>query len=560
MGENKIFRFLIVGLLVSCCSLSTAKTADLQGAECVSSFTVTRSTTSSIDLRAYRGVRNKWVRLENVGTTSVVAPWVVVNDRRDWFDSKRITADAVGDEKDPEKRAFRIWRFVMEHSFHWYPPHDRLSLHDPVRFFNTYGYGFCDDAAQIVCALAQVAGFEKERIQFLTVHFVSEIFYNKDWHLFDSDMHAFFPPKKTNRGALGLAAMLKDFGLMRRVRPDFESIYRNKTEPGNVQGWRTATNMAMTLRPGESVMRYFDNNGKFLHKTGFYPRNENIIPPRYGYGTQVYPSPDELSIGVDESPTSKVLSLSMQTPYVYLDGSVEMDVELDPRTRMEIRGTSAYAKGVLLDSISGPFSGPCRIPLRPRLLNHQDGREKNVLALDVALVKDTNSGTSATVSNIVCTGEFQCAPHALPRLVGGQLNTVRTTLSSDEDTSLSVAFGFEKDDDAVVLRPVKPLYPQDGEVITTDAPVLRWQSTYDVETTVCRQLIVSWDEAGVLPVAPNTMSLDNVSPLPEFAIPSGWLLPKQTYYWRVREVPAGQDAEDLPWCGPWSFRVGALKK
>ena len=60
--------------------------------------------------------------------------------------------------KDELDRAIAVWRFVAEHRQHGQPPTEGPVAHDFIKFLACYGYGFCDDSAQAVAALAGLCG------------------------------------------------------------------------------------------------------------------------------------------------------------------------------------------------------------------------------------------------------------------------------------------------------------------------------------------------------------------------------------------------------------------
>lgn len=107
----------------------------------------------------------------------------------------------------PERKSIAVWKFLVDRSYHFWPARDDAEMHDPVKFLNVYGYGFCDDAAENFAALAEAAGL-KARVWGLNGHVVAESFYDGAWHMFDPDMRCYF------RGAdgriLGVEALAKD--------------------------------------------------------------------------------------------------------------------------------------------------------------------------------------------------------------------------------------------------------------------------------------------------------------------------------------------------------------
>lgn len=66
-----------------------------------------------------------------------------------------------------------------------------LELTDPIRQFNDYGYTMCSTVSGINCALWHHMGL---RVKFwdITLHTVSEVFYDDRWHMYDNSMSALY--------------------------------------------------------------------------------------------------------------------------------------------------------------------------------------------------------------------------------------------------------------------------------------------------------------------------------------------------------------------------------
>jgi hypothetical protein len=87
--------------------------------------------------------------------------------------------------------AMALWRFVMENRYHHEPYTPRMWGHAPALFFNSIGFGLCDDAASLFRALATRAGLES-RVWFLSGHVVAEALIGDRWVVFDPDLEAYY--------------------------------------------------------------------------------------------------------------------------------------------------------------------------------------------------------------------------------------------------------------------------------------------------------------------------------------------------------------------------------
>jgi hypothetical protein len=84
--------------------------------------------------------------IANVGRAPVRNPRVVSNGQRRWFSMEGIIAEAHAGAADDTERMFLSWDFLRDLHYHSMPLFGENELHDPVKYFNMYGTGFCDDA------------------------------------------------------------------------------------------------------------------------------------------------------------------------------------------------------------------------------------------------------------------------------------------------------------------------------------------------------------------------------------------------------------------------------
>ena len=61
---------------------------------------------------------NRFMRLENIGDTDVVNPWITVNGKRNWRRLNDIAEDAIGGYTTERGKARAIWEFQRNHRFH----------------------------------------------------------------------------------------------------------------------------------------------------------------------------------------------------------------------------------------------------------------------------------------------------------------------------------------------------------------------------------------------------------------------------------------------------------
>ena len=236
---------------------------DVPGTMTVYQYTVTNTSGAPAALPIlYRGVR--WDSAEALVETSGLR--------------------GISDEVD---RALGVWRFVAEHRCHGQPVTEGSEEHDLIKYLACHGYGFCDDSAQAVVALAEACGL-KARIRGLNGHVVPELFAGGRWRMFDADFAVCFHTADDPRAILGLEELEKDRAAFAHptslgasgpwqgeYAAPFLSREDNKEWPVDA---RRAHAISHMMQPGESVTFSNFNWGRYF--LGAYPHK----PPRYYNG------------------------------------------------------------------------------------------------------------------------------------------------------------------------------------------------------------------------------------------------------------------------------------
>jgi hypothetical protein len=106
---------------------------------------------------------------------------------KDYVEEIRSEA-SINQKKKPERLA---WEKVAEDIYHQQPYSEAKWANSPLLLLNSFGFGFCDDAA---CALASTwneLGY-KSRVIDLQKHVVPEVMVNKTWKMYDPDTYVFY--------------------------------------------------------------------------------------------------------------------------------------------------------------------------------------------------------------------------------------------------------------------------------------------------------------------------------------------------------------------------------
>lgn len=263
-------------------------------------------------------VHSLGLELENLGSAPVDAPWLVSIPGPDWFDLPSIAAQVAPDAAGQSERAFALWTFLVSQRVHGDPPTDRSDLHDPVRFLNVFGYGFCDDSATVMASLAGELGLDA-RVWWLNGHVVPELRIEGRWGLLDPDHEAWYPLGPEGRPA-SVEELERQPGLIlaprrlpgrpvptydpERVATYFASAHDNQALPPErpTPPWE----MALELLPGDRLAL---GTG---HLAWRFANNRYVPPSRFGNGTLT----GRRRVVADGQPASLRLTL----PYAVLAG------------------------------------------------------------------------------------------------------------------------------------------------------------------------------------------------------------------------------------------------
>ena len=224
---------------------------------------------------------NLFARIENVGETDVVNPWITVDRRGDWRTIQGIVKEAIRGCKTDAEKARALWDWQRTHRFHattW----DK-EVKDAVKMYNVYGYTLCGDDAVVLNDLWKAAGL-KTRRGYPVGHCVTEIFYDGGFHMLDGDEHVICL-LRDNKTIASEAQIVADHDLMKRthtygishdedeIRDQFSaSLFPYEGKRSGDWGFGTRHKMHFTLRPGESV------EWRWAHVGKEYTAGEEMTP------------------------------------------------------------------------------------------------------------------------------------------------------------------------------------------------------------------------------------------------------------------------------------------
>ena len=359
---------------------------------------------SSYDVQPMgKNIVNRRLVLKNLDDRVAVSPVLRVSGFPDFTSCEGMLASVLKPGMTSEQKSIAIWKFLSDWRYHWCPAEEFDEIHDPVKFLNVYGYGFCDDSAQNFAALCEVAGL-KARVWGLQGHVVAESFYDNAWHMFDPDHKCCF--RAPDNHILSVEELAKDTSAI-TAKPTDPTGYSSAelaklytTTADNSVCPRTefkpAFRLDPLLQPGDEVV--FDlGPAKLVHIVCY--RKEAGLPPKAAVGT--------LTRNVNSSAAESELLIPVKWPYVILGGQLalksagdtkpEVSLSVDGRTWTPVVVTTEGAK---LTADFTPW----------------------FVAQNAAHYAFTLRVRSAVVKDVTLTTLFQFAPRTLP-----QVQTAATT-------------------------------------------------------------------------------------------------------------------------------------
>jgi hypothetical protein len=496
---------------------------------------------------------NRSVRLENVGKTDVVNPWLT-SGGRDFRSFDRIVAAAALPGMTEAEKTRALWWQQVQNRFHL--EGDNAELLDPVKVFNVYGHNTCGNDSICLAGLWRSMGLKVAPAR-LVGHCVSQVFYEGAWHLMDGDMHSIYL-LRDNQTVAGEQDLVRDHDLVRRthtqgiLQPDRRAGDERESSiyvfEGNVGGDRKSAVSAlnMTLRPGEALEWRWGHLDPIKYHGPRAPRFPERIcnglwEYRPDFGTEVWrrgastiESVREANgaVRAQEEKTGRIVWL-MQSPYIFVGGRLEAE-GTGARFQLSWDGKSWQDAVGNLDGHFPP-QGPARY--RYYLKCELEGE--------------------AVLRRLAIVSDLQMAPLALPGMAVGR-NAFAYTDETAGDRRVRITHGWvERSATQPPAAPAAPISPPAaGEAEGTDV-VFRWQPAADPDGDAIADY--HFELSGRPDMKwPLSMSFAKLisrtadAGQARYALPEpGLLNPDTAYHWHVR----ARDDKGVwgPWSQTWSF-------
>ncbi|MCK4532386.1 hypothetical protein KAU39_01250, partial [bacterium] len=395
---------------------------------------------------------NRYIKIENIGESDIINPKVVSDNVVDMSSVQSILKGVITDSMSDKEKAIKLWEFVRDNRYNWYPAERIDDVADPVKYFNVYGYEFCSAASEILEVLWEVAGFTARCWGLGDEHVVAEVFYDNSWHMFDPHYEIFYFCRESktiagvenleNDSALIIQAEKKPVGCKAEWLAKLYADRNNSIEDNRFVIRHT---MNIVLRPGEFLIRSWEKGSKY-HDNCYHRE-----PPVYTNGKIVY-TPDltkmnclgglhkkvniklgeggkgDFGIYIDKPGEISYIIYKVESPYVIVGGKVggwfvgsaKMYISFDEENwtkiweKEELNDTEHYEEIDLI--VNNPTGG------RYRTADwNPEFNAKYLYFIKYEFFND--SGGKSGLNKVMLTTDIQVAPKSLPALKLG-LNSI----------------------------------------------------------------------------------------------------------------------------------------
>ena len=538
---------------------------------------------------------NRSVRIENLGQTDVFNPRIVVNGRRNWSTLADVVAEATQGYTTDADRARAVWEFIRHQRFHactW-----DGECNDVLKVLNVYGYTLCGNEAHLINDLWKAAGLTPRR-GYPVGHVVSEVFYDGDYHLLDSDEHVICL-ERDNKTVASCTEVVRDHDLIKRTHTygigqaenrrtdEFSaSLYSYEGKREGDLGDNTKHSMNLTLRPGESIEFRWDHVGKEYSAGTVDPtdrRNGDGQGSLARWGATAYDKlrngrlcyqPD-LNSDLAQRGTAQIINAAFDTnsstirpvnpdqpatvvwqfnsPYVYVGGRATAKIELADGGSADWSYRTGKSDWKLISSTNNADESE----LTTTIDNVVSTRRQPTYAFQLRL---TLQGT-ATARDIAFAHDIQTSLLSLPELEVGTNKIVYSDENTEPRKVRITHQWLERTTWHPPAPPTRPISPKDGETVSGSQVRFAWEPAQDPDGDRIVDYHFELSEHADMrwPISPNFERRTSLTPSqgkPEWTVPYvGLLNPNTIYYWRVRAL----DANGVwgPFSKPFRFQVQA---
>ena len=516
---------------------------------------------------------NVSVRLENIGDTPVVNPWIQRQGKPDTRSLQSLVESLIRPEMSDKEKARRLWEFEIDNRFHATTQDDEVG--DVVKRVNVYGYSLCYDASKDISDLWRAAGL-RVRQGFPNGHSLAEVYYEGDWHELDSD-ETIISLLRDNETIASEAQVVADHDLMKRTHTygpladdnrlgdeSGASLIAWEGERSGEQPSLTKHTMDFTLRPGEAITwawnpanRYHampfsfadgdaDNwnkrwrviahvmdgemtyspdltkasNQKYLQMTGVESRADG----RFGHG--IYLTGDK-----------GVVDVPVRSAYPVVGGRLDVDFARVDQDADQITISISFDQGKSWNEVWTSVPSDYRrmyADLDPFFKKTDPARYEYMLRFTLESKLKT---PAIALKGFYLRSTLQMAPLAMPGVALGE-NRFTYSDGNSEARNIRITYTWNECDANIELPPAPAaVAPGDGKSYSGTRVKFEWApgaggKPADYEFELSEFADMRWD------LSPNFHKLISRTEnrgTASYEIPAeGLLNPGQKYYWRVR--------------------------
>jgi len=515
---------------------------------------------------------NRSVRMENVGQTDVINPWLS-NGRNHFRTVNEIASSALAPGMTDAEKAFAIWFQEIQYRHH--SGGDNNELGDPVKVFNIYGYNTCGNDSICMGTLWKSVGLKAAPARALG-HCISQAFYDDGWHFYDGDMHCVYL-LRDNQTVAGEQDIVRDHDLVKRTHSQgilfLDTWWQGQGMPamyfymGEVTGQRSGkadTTMNMVLRPGEAIvwrwgqlapMKYHGalqtmptyDKVPYLICNGLWEYRPDLAKETWRQGAKVEnvtSGPQGLT--AEEGNTGTIV-WTMSSPYVFVGGRIAAE-ETGVTFYLSQDGKTWRPTGNNLDRFFSTVGPACyQYQLKAQL-------EAGAQLKKMAIIND-----------------LQMAPLAMPEMVAGE-NVFTYSDQTPGERRVEITHNWvERSTSKPPVAPSRAVNPPDGGESSGTDIVFQWKPAEvpdggkigDYQFELSRRsdvklplsmdfykLISRTADASVVRDKDGNIASATVKSQYTLALP-GLLTPDEKYYWHVRAM--NDKGVWGPWSNTWSF-------